>query len=138
MWNSLRHPVSSQSFYLFYRLVGCSYQEKAYMRSNGLQMKIFYVFKYLSDIYLFRSWYFCQMYELILMYVFIWSKLCCNFNVSSTKLTHMLNILDKFSMGVTFGIRAWLTQIVSWVIKSTIQVVVLFESRMFILIVIFG
>jgi len=33
--------------------------------------------------------------------IFIRLKLCCNFNVSSTKLMHMLDILDKFSMGVT-------------------------------------
>jgi len=42
---------------------------------------------------------FYQMYKLVLMYIFIWPELCYNFNVSSTKLTHMLNILDKFSMG---------------------------------------
>jgi len=35
--------------------------------------------------------------------IFIQNKLCCNFNVSNTKLTHMLNILDKFNMDVTFG-----------------------------------
>jgi len=35
------------------------------------------------------------MYEPVLMYIFIQSKLCCNFNVSSTKLTHILNILDS-------------------------------------------
>jgi len=29
-----------------------------------------------------------------------------NFNVSSTKLMSMLNILDTFSMDITFGIRA--------------------------------
>jgi len=28
-----------------------------------------------------------------------------NFNVSSTKIMYMLNFLDTFSVGVTFGIR---------------------------------
>jgi hypothetical protein len=43
-----------------------------------------------------------KKYELVLMYIFIRSKLCCDFNISSAKLTHMLNILNKFSTGITF------------------------------------
>jgi len=39
-----------------------------------------------------------QMYELEMLILLIRSKLCYNFNVSNTELTHMLNILDKFSM----------------------------------------
>jgi len=48
------------------------------------------------------------MYELKMLILFIRSKFCCNFNVSNTKLTHMLNILDKFSMSVT-GTNGFLT-----------------------------
>jgi len=35
------------------------------------------------------------------MFIFIWSFYVVNFNVSSTKITHILNILETFSMGVT-------------------------------------
>jgi len=43
------------------------------------------------------------MYERELMYMlFIRSFYVVNFNVSSTKLMHMLNFLDTFSMGVTY------------------------------------
>jgi len=38
--------------------------------------------------------------------IFICSFYVVNFNVSSTKLMHMLSILDTLSMGITFGIRA--------------------------------
>jgi len=34
---------------------------------------------------------------------------------------HMLNFLDTFSVGVTFGIRAWSIQIVPWVIKFQLR-----------------
>jgi len=40
------------------------------------------------------------------VYLFIRSFYVVNFNVSSTKIMHMLNFLDTFSMSVTFGIKA--------------------------------
>jgi len=47
------------------------------------------------------------MYERELLYIlFIRRFYVVNFNESSTKIMHMLNFLDTFSMGVTFGIRA--------------------------------
>ena len=36
------------------------------------------------------------------VYLFIRSLYVVNFNVSSTKIIHMLNFLDTFSMGVTY------------------------------------
>jgi len=69
------------------------------MRSNGLSSKARLVPD--EDILCFQILNRYMYEELIFVYTFIWSKLCCNFNVSSTKLTHMLNILDTFSMGVT-------------------------------------
>jgi len=53
-------------------------------------------------------------------------------------MTHVLNILDTFNMGVTICYQSRSIQIVPWVIKNTIQVVVFFEFRVFILIVIFS
>jgi hypothetical protein len=50
---------------------------------------------------------YCCLYEHDLLYIiFIQSFIIVNFNVSSIKLMRMLNFLDTFSMGVTFGIRA--------------------------------
>jgi len=51
-------------------------------------------------------------------------------------LTHMLNILVTFDMGVTIWYQSMSIHIVPWAIKNTIQVVRSFESRIFILIVI--
>jgi len=45
-----------------------------------------------------------QIDELVMKNVVIQNKFCCNFNISNTKLMHMLNILDKFSMGVALSI----------------------------------
>jgi len=48
-------------------------------------------------------------------------------------ITHMLNILDSFNMGVTIWYQSRSIQIVPWVIKNTIQVVVFFESKIIVL-----
>jgi len=45
----------------------------------------------------------------------------------------MLNILDSFNMGVTIWYQSRSIQIVPWVIKNTIQVVVFFESKIIVL-----
>jgi hypothetical protein len=45
-------------------------------------------------------------------------------------LAHFLSILDTFKLCITIWYQSRLFQIVPWVIKITIQVVILFEFRM--------
>ena len=71
------------------------------------QMKIFYLFKYLSDICIWPLIFLSEVQTCIDVYI-LSAKIDCNFNVFSTKLTHMLNILDKFSMSVTMDMHQFL------------------------------
>jgi hypothetical protein len=58
------------------------------------------------------------------------SFLYCIINVSNISFSAHLNILDTFKLGVTIWYQSRSFQIVLWVIKNKIQVVVLFEFRM--------
>jgi hypothetical protein len=62
----------------------------------------------------------------------------CIINVSSINISTHLNILDIFKYGCYNWYQSRSIQIVPWVINDTIQVVVLFELRILVLIVIFG
>jgi hypothetical protein len=58
------------------------------------------------------------------------SFLYCIIYVSNISFSAHLNILDTFKFDVTIWFQSMSFQIVPWVIKSTIQAVVLFEFRM--------
>ena len=101
--NSPRHHVSSQSFHFILQIsrllvargsryvaewfiVNCSFVPVADY-SSCIQTCNRYMYLTISIF---------QVYGLVLMYEYsIYNKLCCNFNVSNPKLTHMLNILNK-------------------------------------------
>jgi hypothetical protein len=62
------------------------------------------------------------LYERVLLYnIFIRSFFVVNFNVSSTKLMHMLVFLDTSSMGVTIWYQSRSIQIVPWAIKLQLR-----------------
>jgi hypothetical protein len=73
---------------------------RSYLQQDGVDFKgcFYYALEKLSCIIIVRT--------PLLSFIFIRSFIVVIFNVSNTKLTHLLDFLDTSSMGVTFGIRA--------------------------------
>jgi len=84
-------------------IVGWIFSKDAFVPAAGCSHRIKHVFLYYLD-----SCMVSLMYERVLLYtIFIRSNLSCKFLMPPVlKIMHMLNFLDTFSTGVTFGIRA--------------------------------
>jgi len=112
-WDIMSHPNPLFILQISRMIVAIeTYMQLNELSSNARFVPVLdYFFMYSNMYQIYLTFY--QMYELVLMYIFIRSKLCCKFNVSSAKLTHMLNIQDKFSMSVTIivGLCNWVVML---------------------------